>query len=86
MEKEEYYLVKKETLLRLISDSLALECLDADGVDNWSWYMTSRDEMIASYLEKSVKEVRENNYTFMDVAKEQIKDYRRVVKEESYGK
>lgn len=55
MEKEEYYLIKKETLLQLISDSLALECLDADGVDNWSWYMTSRDEMIANYLKSQLK-------------------------------
>ena len=77
-EKEEYYLVKKETLLKLISDSLTLECLDADGVDNWSWYMTSRDEMIADYLEKPVKEIRGNDYTFMDVAKEQLKYYRKA--------
>ena len=78
MEKEEYYLVKKEILLQLISDSLALECLDADGVDNWSWYMTSRDEMIADYLEKPVEEIRGNDYTFMDVAKEQLKYYRKA--------
>lgn len=47
-----YYKISEEELIELIADSLRLTALEADGVDNWEWYMESRkDIMIEGYGE-----------------------------------
>ena len=32
------YIVSEDTLKRLLEDSIELAMLNADGVDNWTWY------------------------------------------------
>ena len=47
-----YYKISEEELLELLADSLRLLVLDADGVDNWEWYMEGRkDFMIENFGE-----------------------------------
>jgi hypothetical protein len=41
-----YYKVPESHLIELISDSIKLSILEADGVDNWIGYMESRKELI----------------------------------------
>lgn len=45
-----YYKISEEELLELLADSLRLLVLDADGVDNWEWYMEGKkDFMIENF-------------------------------------
>lgn len=45
-----YYKISEEELLELLVDSLRLLVLDADGVDNWEWYMEGKkDFMIENF-------------------------------------
>ena len=48
-----YRLVPEDELLDLLRDSHKLNCLDWDGVDNWSWYLESFDEYIATHLKET---------------------------------
>ena len=48
-----YRLVPEDELLELLRDSHKLNCLDWDGVDNWSWYLHSFDEYIATHLKET---------------------------------
>lgn len=41
-----YYKVPESHLIELISNSIKLSILEADGVDNWIGYMESRKELI----------------------------------------
>ena len=72
------YIIDEEALLELLQDSARLACLEWDGVDNWEWYMESRAEFVAEMLGVSVDEVREQNLSFDDVAKSQLKFYNEI--------
>lgn len=41
-----YYKVPENHLIELIGDSIKLSILEADGVDNWEWYMESKKDLI----------------------------------------
>lgn len=72
------YIVSEERLLELLEAEARLECLEWDGVDNWDWYMESRRCYIAEVLQITEAEVRENNLDFIDVAKAELADFKRL--------
>ena len=41
-----YYKVPENQLIELISDSIKLSILEADGVDNWEGYMINKEDLI----------------------------------------
>lgn len=41
-----YYKVSESHLIELISDSIKLSILEADGVDNWEGYMINKEDLI----------------------------------------
>ena len=49
-----YYKISEEELLELLADSLRLLVLDADGVDNWEWYMEGRKDFIIENFGKDL--------------------------------
>lgn len=72
------YIIDEQTLLELLQDSARLACLEWDGVDNWTWYMESHAEFVAEMLGVSVDEVREQDLSFDDVARSQLKFYQEI--------
>ena len=69
------YLVSEERLLELLEAEARLDCLEQDGVDNWSWYMEGRVRFIAEALNIKEDEVYENDLDFIDVAKADLADF-----------
>lgn len=66
MDKIKYRIIPETVLKNLLEDSHRLACLEADGVDNWTWYMEGQDEYIASTLidtkqfkDKNLNELKE---------------------------
>lgn len=60
-----YYKVPENHLIELISDSIKLSILEADGVDNWEGYMASRKEIITecygedlSFKEAAIRDLK----------------------------
>lgn len=79
MEQETYYKISKTQLLDLLRDSIELGMLEADGVDNWSWYGEGRKEYYASLLDITPEEAEE--YSAWDVAQKVVeKDYEELLK------
>lgn len=72
------YIITEERLLELLEAENRLYCLEWDGVDNWSWYMESRDRYIAEALGKTEKEVDEECLDFEDVARAELADYQEI--------
>ena len=50
MQKKKYRIIDEIELKCLLEDSHRLACLEADGVDDWTWYMEGRDAYIAKRL------------------------------------
>ena len=69
------YIITEERLLELLEAEATLQCLENDGVDNWSWYMEGRRRFIAFALDISEEEVRDNDLDFIDVAKAGLADF-----------
>ena len=44
------YLIEENKLKELIENSLILEMLEKDGVDNWFWYGKSYPDIIKKYF------------------------------------
>ena len=65
-----YYKISEGDLKGLLVDSLELSMLNWDGVDNWSWYGTSRHELIKEYIPNP-----DEDTDFSDVATLLLKDY-----------
>lgn len=72
------YILTEGQLLSLLEDGLVLQCLNVDGVDNWSWYMESKNSIIAEILEIPIEEAIKNNLTFRDAAKKEINQYSKI--------
>lgn len=64
--KERYYRISESELLELLESALKLEMLERDGVDNWTWYGESYNEVVANYLKCDIGKAKE--YNFSDVA------------------
>lgn len=69
------YVISEERLLELLEAEARLQCLEWDGVDNWSWYMEGRKRFIADALCISENEVDERDLDFEDVARADLSDY-----------
>ena len=69
------YIVSEERLLELLEAEARLQCLEQDGVDNWSWYMEGREQFIADALMISKEEVEDNELNFADVAQAGLADF-----------
>ena len=41
-----FYKVEEEDLKSMLTAEIKLAILEADGVDNWSWYMESQDSLM----------------------------------------
>ena len=54
------YIVDEDTLKRLLEDSIELAMLNADGVDNWTWYGEGRRELIKEYFPDASEEELED--------------------------
>lgn len=64
--KENYYIISESELLDLLATYHYANCLDGDGVDNWSWYMIGREEYLGDFE------------SFEDKAKDDLKYYTKV--------
>ena len=65
---ENRYLVPESELIDLLATYHYANCLDAEGVDNWPWYMTSKKEYLGdfnSFEEKAKNELQ--YYTKIEV-------------------
>lgn len=65
---ENRYLVPESELIDLLATYHYANCLDAEGVDNWSWYMTNKKEYLGdfdSFEEKAKNELQ--YYTKIEV-------------------
>lgn len=66
------YLLSKEELIDLLAAKYKLEALEAEGVDNWSWYGSNFVDWIAESLGLECQDVIDNDIGFEDVAKNTI--------------
>ena len=48
--KKQMYLISEDKLIELLTAQHELNCLIEAGVDNWSWYMTNRQEYIEKHI------------------------------------
>ncbi len=67
------YIVSEDMFLDLLAARAYANCLDEQGVDNWSWFMENKTEFIARELEIPEEVVREEDFDFDDVAKREAK-------------
>ena len=65
-----YYKISEDKLRKLLEDSLELNMLNIDGVDNWTWYGESYRELIKEYIPNA-----DEDTDFSDVATLLFKDY-----------
>ena len=69
----ENYVVRKDTLKKLITSHLKLRALECGGVDNWSWYSESLNNFIENHIKSNNIEVEEIwDYSFEDMAEDFI--------------
>lgn len=69
------YIISEERLLELLEAEARLQCLEQDGVDNWTWYMEGREQFIADALNISKEKVEDNEFDFADVAQAGLADF-----------
>lgn len=65
-----YYKISEDNLKGLLIDSLELDMLNMDGVDNWTWYGASYRELIKEYIPDA-----DEDTDFSDVAALLLKEY-----------
>ena len=68
------YIVNEDTLKRLLEDSIELAMLNADGVDNWTWYGEGRRELIKEYFPDASEEELED-LDFEDCAEKDLERF-----------
>lgn len=68
------YLIEEKDLIELLSNSLRLEALERDGVDNWSWYGEGFREFLKEIAEENNVILEEDSdFYFQDAAELIIK-------------
>lgn len=78
------YIVDEDDLRRMLDAELRLGCLEADGVDNWSWYMVGRDDYLRAAAGEYGNVFREDEYIdFDDVVEMEMKLYTEVKENET---
>ena len=60
---ENMYIISESELIDLLATYHYANCLDAEGVDNWSWYMANKKEYLGNFE------------SFEDKAKDDLKYY-----------
>lgn len=73
-----YFKVSEAELRDYLLAVVKLDCLERDGVDNWTWYMEGRERFIAECLGKTVEEVKENDLDFEDVVDLDIQSFQEI--------
>lgn len=66
MRSEKKYVVTERELMELLACQMECSMNERDGVDNWSWYGASREEVIKDYWPND--ELPEEYLSFYDVA------------------
>ena len=76
---EKYYKISETRLKELLKAELELDQLNADGVDNWTWYGEGREEFLLDVIGDRVpnEEIPED-VDFDFVAELDIKDYEEI--------
>lgn len=72
------YILTEGQLFSLLEDKITLQCLDADGVGSWSWYMKSKNSIIAEILKIPIEEVIRQDLTFRDAAQKELNQYPKI--------
>ena len=65
-----YYKISEDDLKDFLVDSLELDMLNRDGVDNWTWYGESYRKLIKEYIPDA-----DEDTGFFDIATLLLKDY-----------
>ena len=73
-----YYQISEKDLLDLLTIKNRYQCLEADGVDNWEWYMTNKKEYISEELNIPIEKVEEEDLDFSDIAKVELKSFKKI--------
>lgn len=73
-----YYQISENDLLALLTIRNEYQCLDADGVDNWEWYMESKNQFISEALNIPIKKVEEEDLDFSDIAEAELKSFKEI--------
>lgn len=73
-----YFKVSEAELREYLLAVSKLDCLERDGVDDWSWYMAGREEFIAECLGKTVEEVKKNDLDFEDIVDLEIQSFQEI--------
>ena len=55
---ENMYIISEDELLDLLTSYYTLDCLEAEGVDNWNWYMTNRKEYLKEFEDKARNDLK----------------------------
>lgn len=71
------YLVTEDKLLNLLEAEHRLNCLERDGVDNWTWYMAGSAEYLSEILNLPIDQIREYDYDFADAANIDLKNFQK---------
>ena len=78
--EETFYKISESELRALLTASHKLDVLEQDGVDNWSWYMESKDEYIRLIAEanKFPGNWNEDHLDFEELVENEIELYERI--------
>ena len=71
------YIVPEERLLELLEAEARLQCLEQDGVDNWSWYMEGKTHFLAECLNLTEEEIEENEVDFSNLAEIGLEEFQK---------
>ena len=77
--KDKIYLITKERLLDLLIVEAHLNCLEQDGVDNWTWYMEGKDRFLSDALNLPIEQIRELDYDFYDLAQVELNEFQEYI-------
>lgn len=74
------YIVPEDVLLDLLKNRDKLQCLEADGVDNWNWYMTSAHQFLKEGAEiyNVILDEDSEDFWFEDLAELELQDFQEV--------
>lgn len=73
-----YYQISENDLLALLTIRNEYQCLDAEGVDNWEWYMENKNQFISEALNIPIEKVEEEDLDFSDVAEVELKSFKEI--------
>lgn len=73
---ENQYIVSESELIELLTAYHYANCLDADGVDNWVWYMEGKKDYLKEFEE--LEDADTEDLSFEDLAKRQLKNYKKI--------